>query len=162
MSDSGRNLRPSPGPFGMGTQGYLIIALIIVGTALYTMTRGDWTSMLISALGFPLIMIALVHILSRFRWNEPHLRGRRREPGQGVDLLTILVRTNPFTFFLAGLLSRGVDDDRYQELLQSGPYGMGQYGYFIVLAVVIGPLIVALILMALTGQLPAHLAPHFS
>ncbi len=161
MNDDDQNQRPGLGLFGLGWQGYLIIAIIIVGTALFAATRGDWTSMLISALVLPLIMVALVHVLSRFRRDGSPVHDRRSGPGRDMDLLTFLTSTNPVMFLLVGALSRGADDDRYRELLRSGPYGMGQAGYLLALMVILAPLILAIIITAVSGQLPAHSAPHF-
>ncbi|MDQ2744009.1 MAG: hypothetical protein M3Z66_17175 [Chloroflexota bacterium] len=161
MNDNYQNLRPPSGPFGMGWQGYLIIAIIILGTALFAATRSDWTSMLVSALVLPVIMVALIHVLSRLWRGRTEGRDRRSGPRQDMDLLTFLARTNPLMFLLIGTLSRGVDDDRYQELLRSGPYGMGQHGYLIVLFVFLAPLILTLIIVGVTGQPPGQIAPHF-
>jgi hypothetical protein len=144
----------------MGRQGYLILAIIIAGSALFAATRHDWPSMLVSALGLPLMTVALFQLLSRFWRSRPQVRDSRYTPRQNVDPLTFLARTNPLMLLLFGALSRGTDDGRYGELLRSGPYGLGQYGYLIALLIIIGPLILALIIMAFTGQLPAHIGPH--
>jgi hypothetical protein len=161
MNDNDDNQRSWSGPFGMGWRGYLIIAIVILATAVFAATRRDWTSMLISALILPLVMFAVIHVLSRFWRGGTRARDSRRGPRQDVDLLTFLARTNPFLFLLFGALNRGADDDRYQELLRSGPYGMGQYGYLVGLIIILTPLILALIITAVTGQLPTHSAPHF-
>jgi hypothetical protein len=160
MRDPGQSRHPASGPFGLAGQGYLIVAIIIVGTAVLAATRTDWTSVIISALVLPLIMVGVIYVVSRFWRNEPQVPERSRGPCQGMDLLAFLARTNPLMFLLFGAASRGVDDDRYQELLGSGPYGMGRYGNFIVLAIFLGPLFISLVIMALTGQLPTHSTPH--
>jgi hypothetical protein len=148
------------GLFGRARQGHLIIAIIVVGTALLAATRTDWASMLVSALVLPLIMVAVIYLVSQIWRNGPEGSERSRGPRQETDLLTFLARTNPLMFLLFGTASRGVDDDRYGELLGFGPYGMGGRGYVIALVVVLGPLLISLIIMALTGQLPTHSTPH--
>lgn len=162
MNDTNRNLRPSSGPFGMGWQGYIIIAIIILGTALFASTRRDWMSLLISALLLPLIMVALIHMLSRFWRNGAEFRDGRIRLKPDAGLLDFLSRTNPFMFLLVGTLSRSVDEDRYQELLRSGPYGMGRCGYLITLVFVLGPVILAIIIMGFTSQPLSHSGLHFS
>jgi hypothetical protein len=161
MADTDHNQRPGSGPFGMGRQGYLVVAIVVLATALFAATRRDWTSMLISALLFPLIVFALVHLVTRFRQAGMRPWERRGTPGEGMDPLTFLARTNPFMFLLLGAVSRGVEDERYQELLRSGPFGLGQYGYFVALLIILAPLALALIITAATGQIPMHTAPHF-
>ncbi len=161
MNDDHQIQRPVSGPFGMGWQGYLVLAIIIVGTAFFAATRNDWASMLTFALVLPLVMITLIHVLIRFWRDESQIHDKSRGPRQDVDLLAFLARTNPFMFLVFGALSRGVDDERYQELLRSGPYAMGRHGYLIALMVILGPLILVLIIVATTGQIPTHSAPHF-
>lgn len=41
-----------------------------------------------------------------------------------------------------------------------GPFGVGQQGYLFALIIILAPLILALIIVAVTGQLPTHSAPH--
>lgn len=160
MNDDVKHRRGPAGPFGMGWQGYLIIAIIVLGSALLAATSGDWPMMLITALVLPLAMVTLVQIVNRFRRNAPQLRDTRRGPMQDADLLAFLARTNPFMFLLAGALGRGMDDDRYRDLLGSGPYGMGKNGYVLALIIVLGPLILTLIIVTVTGQLPPHHSPR--
>ncbi len=160
MNHNDRNRRSPSGPFGMGRQGYIIIAIVILATAIFASTRTDWISMLAGALILPLVVLAVIHVLSRLWRGGTRSRDSRRAPRQGVDLLTFLARTNPIMFLLVGGATRGVDDSQYQDLLRSGPYGMGWYGYVIVLAIVLGPLILALLIVAVTGQLPGHGGPH--
>jgi hypothetical protein len=45
--------------------------------------------------------------------------------------------------------------------LGSGPFDMGQQGYLIALIVTLMPLILALIIVAVPGQIPPHSGPHF-
>ncbi|MGH2448134.1 MAG: hypothetical protein ACRDFS_05970 [Chloroflexota bacterium] len=78
-----------------------------------------------------------------------------------MDLLTLLARTNPLMFLLLGAMTRGVDDERYQELVRSGPFGLGQYGYLFALVIILAPLALALIITAATGQFPTHGTPRF-
>jgi len=161
MEDNDWNQGPGSGPFGMGWQGWLILASIILATALFAATRSDWTSMLISALILPLIVFAIVHVLSRIWQGGTRARDSRRGPSEDLDLLPFLARTNPVMFLLFGALSRSMDDDQYQELLRSGPFGMGQHGYLIAFTIILAPLILALIIVTVTGQLPTHSAPQF-
>lgn len=161
MADTNHNRRPASGPFGMGWQGYLLVAVVILATALFAATRRDWTSMLISTLLLPLVVFALLHLVTRFRQGGTSPRQRGGGPGDGMDLLTFLARTNPFMFLLLGAMNRGVDDERYQELLRSGPFGLGQYGYVVALLIILAPLALALIITAATGQFPTHSAQHW-
>jgi hypothetical protein len=144
----------------MGRQGYLTIA-IILGTAAFAASRsGDWTSLLVSALLPPLVLFPLIFALSR-RWQGgAQVRDRRGGPRQRFDLMTFLARTNPVMFLLFGILSGRSDDDRYRRLLRSGPYGKGQQGYFIALILILTPLILTLIIVAVTGHQPMHIGPH--
>lgn len=152
------NRRSGPGPFGIGWLGSLII--IILATAIFAATRRDWTSMLIGALVLPVVMIASIHVLSRAWRGGTGVRDRGRGPRDGVDLLTFIARTNPVMFLFFGALTRGADDDRYQELVRSGPFGMGQYGYLIGLIIILMPLVLALTISVVTGQLPTDNVPH--
>jgi hypothetical protein len=145
----------------MGWQGWLIIAIITLGSALFAATRKDWTSMLISAIILPLIMFAIISLLSRAWRGRTQLPERSRESSRNVDLMTFLARTNPVMFLILGALDRGADDERYQELLRSGPFGLGPWGYLAVVLLVLTPLILTLIIVAVTGQLPAHSGPSF-
>lgn len=161
MSNSGQHRGSPSGPFGMGPQGYLIIAIVILGAAVFAATRMDWASMLVSALVLPIGVLAIIQALSRLRRGGTRDRVSRSGPHQNVDLLTFLARTNPIMFLVFGAVSPGVDDTHYQDLLRSGPYGMGRNGYLIALAIILGPLILAVIITALAGQLPAHSGPRF-
>jgi hypothetical protein len=171
MRDAGnddQNQPPRSGPLGMGWQGYLVVAIVIIGSAVFAATRSDWTSLLVSALGLPLLIFSLLFVLSRMLSRPPSdakVQGWRRKPGEGMDLLTFLARTNPFMFLLFGAMTRGPDDPEYQQLLQSGPFTLGRQGYlFLVLILVVfglAPLIVTLIFVALSGHSPAHTGPHF-
>lgn len=160
--------QPGSGPFGMGWQGYVIVAIIILGSSVFAATRSDWTSLLVSALGLPLLIFFLLFLLTRLL-SRPQRAAQepvtRIEPRGGIDLLTFLARTNPFMFLLFGSLSRGPDDPEYQQLLRSGPYTLGRQGYiFLFLMLVVfslAPLIVTLIFVALTGHLPTHTGPQF-
>jgi hypothetical protein len=160
MKDDNRNQPPRSGPFGLGWQGYLVIAIIIVVTALFAASRSDWTSMLLSALLPPLILFSIICALSRRSRDGAKARDRRIGPREDGDLITFLARTNPVMFLIFGALSRRSDDDRYQQLLRSGPFGMGQQGYLIVLILLLAPLILALIITVLTGQQPTHSGSH--
>jgi hypothetical protein len=148
------------GPFDMGRQGYLITAIIILVTALFAATRSDWQSMVIAALVPPLIMFPLIFALGR-RQDEARAPGRRTGSQESMDLMTFLARTNPLMFLMFGTLTRRSDDTKYQELLRSGPYGMGRLGYVLFLILILAPLILTLLLAALTGQQPTHTGPHF-
>lgn len=64
-------------------------------------------------------------------------------------------------FLLIGALSRRSDQDQYQELLRSGPFGLGRSGYLIALLLFLVPLICALVIIAITGQQPTHIGPQF-
>src|SRR5947209_18532018 len=152
---------PGPGPFGMGWQGYLITAVVILATAVFAATRRDWTAVLISALILPLIVFALLHLVTRFWHGETRLRQSTRTSGAGIVLLTFLARTNPFMFLLLGSTSRSGDDERYRELLRSGPFGLGQHGYLFALLIILAPVALALIITAATGHAPTHSAPSF-
>jgi hypothetical protein len=163
-----QNRPPWSGPFGMGWQGYLIVAIVILGSAVFAATRSDWVSLLVSALGLPLLIFSLLflltRLLSRSQQGAP-ARDRRIEPRQGMDLLTFLARTNPFMFLLFGALTRRQDDPEYQQLLRSGPFTLGRQGYtFLFLMLVVfglAPLIVTLIFVAVMGHPPTHTDPHF-
>jgi hypothetical protein len=145
----------------MGWQGYLILGIIIAGTGLFAATRDTWTAMLVSAFVLPLVLVALIQVASRLCWDAPRVPDRRSDPGQSPDILSVIARTNPFMLLLVYALTRRPHDDRFQELFRFGPYGMGTYGYLVALAVVLGPLILSLMAVALTGQLPAHGGSHF-
>ena|SRR5579884_435786 len=160
MKENDQHLRSGSGPFGMGWQGYLIVAIVILGTALFAATRSNWQSMLVSALVLPLLMFSLIFALSHLWQNGAKVRNRSIGPREGMDLLTFLARTNPIMFLFLGALSRRSDDDRYQQLLRSGPYGMGQQGYLIAFLLLLTPLLITLIIMAFTGQQPTHIGPH--
>jgi hypothetical protein len=80
-----------------------------------------------------------------------------------MNLLTFLARTNPFMFLLFGALSRRQDDPEYRQLLESGPFALGERGYiFVILIIVVGlaPLLLTLIFVAVTGHQPTHTGPH--
>lgn len=145
----------------MGWQGWLIIAIVILVTALFAATRSDWQSMLVSALVPPLIIFPLIFALSRFWRDGARASDGRQGPGQEFDLLNVLARTNPIMFLLLGALSRRSNDDRYRQLLSSGPFGMGQQGYLIALIIILAPLILALVITALAGQPLTHSGSHF-
>src|SRR4051812_44696631 len=114
-----------PGPFGMGRQGYLVIAIVILVTARFAATRSDWTSIVVGAIVPPLIIFPILFAVSRL-WQEPGTTPERSTgPGEGMDLMTFLARINPLMFLMFSALSRRSDDERYQQLRQSGPYGMG-------------------------------------
>lgn len=152
--------RSRSGPFGMGGQGYLIIAVVILTSALFAATRRDWASMLFSALVLPLIMFVIIDILSRLWPVGTSVRGGNTGTREDMDPLTFLARTNPIMFLLFAALNRGADDSRYGEYLRSGPYGMGQQGYLLALVVILAPLGLALIITAVTGGLPTHSGPQ--
>lgn len=78
-----------------------------------------------------------------------------------IDPLTFLAHTNPFTFLLVTVLRRGEGDDRYRELLQSRPYGPGGYGILVAFIIIAVLLLIAVTIMAGTGQVPTHGGPHF-
>jgi hypothetical protein len=146
----------------MGRQGWLIIVFIILVTAVFAATRSDWPSMLVAALVPPLIMFPLIFVLTR-RWQDgARVRDRRVGPREDFELLTFLARTNPIMFLVFGALSGRSQDDRFQQLYRAGPYGMGRTGYLFALLIILAPLALALIITAVTGQLPAHSGPHFS
>jgi hypothetical protein len=67
-----RNLPASPGPFGMGGQGYLVVTIIIFGSALFAATRSDWISMLVTAVCLPLAVFSLLFLLSRLLSGPAH------------------------------------------------------------------------------------------
>ena len=161
MEESDETPRPASGPFRMGRQGYLIVAIIIVVTAIFAATRSDWTSMMVSAIVPPLIIFPLIHLLTHGRQGEATVRDTVRGSRENVDLMTLLARTNPITFLMLGVVRRRSDDERYQQLLSSGPFGMGRKGYLVALGLILGPLILTLIIIALTGQQPAYTGPHF-
>jgi hypothetical protein len=161
-----QNLPPSSGPFGMGRQGYLVVAIIIFGSAVFAATRSDWVSMLVIAVCLPLAAFSLLLLLSRMLSGRSHARtvqGRRNESREAMNLLTFLARTNPFMFLLFGAMSRRQDDPEYQELLESGPFTVGQRGHiFLILILVVGlaPLLLTLIFVAVTGHQPTNTGPH--
>lgn len=161
MAGQGTSTGSPTGPFGMGRQGYLILAIIILGSALFATTRRDWISMIVSALVLPLVMFGLVHLLSRFWGNGLRTPDGEREARPAMDPLTFAARTNPFMFLLLGAFSRRTGDDRYEELLRTGPYGLGQYGYLITLLILLAPLALTFLILVFTGQLPAHNSPQF-
>jgi hypothetical protein len=161
MDGQDKNRDSWSGPFGMGWQGWLVTGIIIVVTAVFAATRNGWQSRIIAALVPPLILFPLISFLSRFLQRGPGRRDRGRGPGEQFDLMTFLARTNPFMFLLLGAFGQGTDDARYQELLQSGPYGMGPRGYLILFILFLTPLILALIILAVTGQLPLHSSAPF-
>lgn len=163
-----QNRPPWSGPFGIGWQGYLIVGIIILGSAVFAATRSDWTSLLVSALVLPLLIFSPLFLLTRLLSQPQHSaqeRDRRIEPREGMDLLTFLARTNPFMFLLFGGLSRGPDDPEYQQLLKSGSFTLGRQGYvflfFILVVFGLAPLIVTLIFVAVIGHPPTHTGPHF-
>jgi hypothetical protein len=133
----------------MGRQGFAVAAIIVVGSALFAATRRDVPSMVISALGLPLLMVALLQVLSRFGSGGRRSQTRRPVSGQEPDLLTLLARTNPFMFLLMGLLTRR-NDVRFRELLAAGPYGLGGAGYLILLVIALAPLLLALLITIIT------------
>jgi len=152
----------------MGWQGYLVVAVVIVGSAVFAATRSDWVSLLVSALGLPLLVFSLLFLLTRrsSRSRQAGPGGHRSiEPGEGMNLLTFLARTNPFMFLLFGAATHRRDDPQYQQLLRLGPFTLDRQGYafvFLILAVaVLAPLIVTLIFVAVLGHPPTHTGPHF-
>ena len=157
MKHDDRNQPPRSGPFGMGLQGYLLVAIIIAATALFAATRSGWIPMLLSALLPPLILFPLIFALSRRSQDGARMRDSTAGPARDADPLTFLVRTNPFMFLLLAVAGRRTDEDRFRELLASGPYGMGRYGYLMLIALILTPLILTLIITALTGRQPAHM-----
>jgi hypothetical protein len=161
MEDNRQIQRPASGPFGMGRQGYHIIAIVVGVTGLFAASRSDWTSMLVSALVLPLIMFPIIFALSRRLQDGAKVRGSGIGLMEDADPITFLARTNPIMFLLFGALSRRSDDNRYRQLLRAGPYGMGQQGYLIALILILSPLVLALMITALTGQQPSHNGPHF-
>ncbi len=156
MGDNGQNQQPWSGPFGMGWQGYLVTAIIILVSALFAASRRDWTSLLLSALVLPLVVFLIAAVVSRWLQDGEKVSARKREPRENMDLITFLARTNPIMFLLFGALSRRSDEERYQQLLRSGPYGMGQQGYLIAILILLAPLTLTLIIIAVTGQQPTH------
>jgi protein-S-isoprenylcysteine O-methyltransferase Ste14 len=145
----------------MGRQGYLIVAIIVVVTGFFAASRSDWTSMLVSALVLPLIMFLIICAVSQ-RWRGgATLHPRRGGLTGGMDLITFLARTNPVMFLIFGGLGRRLDDDRYQQLVGSGPYGMGRQGYLLALTLLLAPLTLALVVTAVTGHQLAHSGPGF-
>lgn len=156
MEDSGQNRQPWSGPFGMGRQGYLVTAIIILVSALFAASRRDWTSLLLSALVLPLVVFLTAAVVSRWLQDGEKVSARRREPRENMDLITFVARTNPIMYLLFGALSRHSDEERYQQLLRSGPYGMGQQGYLIAILILLAPLTLTLIIIAVTGQQPTH------
>jgi len=119
-------------------------------------SRRDWASLLLSALVLPLVLFFIAIVLSRWLQDGEKVRARRREPRESMDLITFLARTNPIMFLLFGALSRRSDEERYQQLWRSGPYGMGQQGYVIALVILLAPLMLTLIIITLIGQQPTH------
>jgi hypothetical protein len=158
MSASDQRPPPTAGPFGLGRQGYIIIAVIIGGSAALAVSqRGSWTAVLLSALLPPLVLFPLIYLLTR-NWQG----GPNWQQGLGGgDLLTFLARTNPIMFVLFGQTMRRSNNEEYRRLLGSGPYGLGLAGYVVSLVLILSPLLIALIIMALTGRLPTHSGPHF-
>ena len=67
-----------------------------------------------------------------------------------------LARTNPIMFLLFGSLLRRTDEARYRELLESGPYGLGRNGYLLIACCVLAPLVLTVMVTALSGQPPGH------
>lgn len=162
-----QNVPPASGPFGMGWQGYLVVAIIVFGSAVFAATRSDWVSMLVSAVCLPLAAFSLLLLFSRMLSGLAHgstVQGHQNESREGMNLLTFLARTNPFMFLLFGALSRRQDDPEYQQLLESGPFTLGQQGsvFLILMLVIVGlaPLLLTLIFVAVTGHQPTHTGPH--
>lgn len=145
----------------MGWQGYVIIAIIIMSTAIFAASRTDWASLLLSALVPPLILFPLIFVLSRPGGERDGAHNRMHDSGRGVDFLTFLARTNPIMFLLVGAVSRRQDDEQYQQLLSAGPYALGRRGYLVLVLLILLPLIGALIITVVSGQLPTHSGPQF-
>lgn len=156
MNDDHWQPHPPSGPLGLGRQGYLLIAIVIGGCTFFSLTRGDWTTAIISAIVLPLVMFSIIAVLSRL--GQPGKRDQREvaEPGGGIDLLTVLARTNPLMFLLVGMLYRNSNGENYQDLLRTGPFGLGQGGYLIALVILLAPLLLFVLVTALTGGVPSH------
>jgi len=79
MSDAGSNhpnRRPGSGPFGMGWEGHVVIAIIIVASAVFAASRGsDWVAVLISGVVPPLVMFALIYAVSHVASGGQRGRG---------------------------------------------------------------------------------------
>jgi hypothetical protein len=149
-------------PFGMGRQGWAIALIIILVTVAFAATRTTWQSMVLSAVLPPLILFPLIYFLTR-RWRDGSTApASRASSGESGDLMTFLARTNPLMFLLFGVLSGRSNDDDFQQLFRSGPYGMGQMGYLVLLLLILSPLILVILITAVTGQQPGHIGPHFS
>lgn len=158
MRNQIQNKPTSAGPFDLGLQGYLVIAIIVLATAVFAATRSDWVSMIFAAIIPPLILFPLIALLARAGRRETSALSDRRE--QGIDVMTFLARTNPLMFLLFGSVARRTDEERYQELLRAGPYGMGMAGYVFFLLIILCPLVLAIVVMLLTGRPPGHSGLH--
>jgi hypothetical protein len=93
----------------------------------------------VSALVLPVIVFPLILALSARSHDGSKVHGLGAGFRGRDDLMVFLARTNPVMFLMFGLLTRRSNDDRYQELLRAGPYGLGQRGILIALILILTP-----------------------